>query len=68
MKLLLVTDTYPPDINGVARTLQMWVGALRDRGHVVEVVTTLVGEGGDEEGRRVCGSLPLPGYPGLRIG
>ncbi len=68
MKLLLVTDTYPPDINGVARTLHMWVGALRGRGHAVEVVTTLAGEGGEEAGRRVCGSLPLPGYPGLRIG
>jgi glycosyltransferase involved in cell wall biosynthesis len=68
MKLLLVTDTYPPDINGVARTLHMWVEALRKRGHKVEVVTTLQGEVGEETGRRVCGSLPLPGYPGLRIG
>lgn len=68
MKLLLVTDTYPPDINGVARTLHTWVNALRSRGHEVEVVTTLAGAEGDEAGRRVWGSLPLPGYPGLRIG
>lgn len=46
----------------------MWVTALRDRGHAVEVVTTLAGDGSEKEGRRVCGSLPLPGYPGLRIG
>ena len=32
MKLLLVTDTYPPDINGVARTLRTWAEALYDNG------------------------------------
>lgn len=68
MKLLLVTDTFPPDINGVARTLHTWVGALRARGHGVEVVTTLSDGRGNDEGRRVFGSFPIPGYPGLRIG
>ncbi len=69
MKLLLVTDTFPPDINGVARTLHTWTEALRGRGHWVEVVTTL--EAADDTGsgdRHVMASLPLPGYPGLRIG
>lgn len=67
MKLLLVTDTYPPDINGVARTLRTWAEALRARGHQVEVVTTLDAIG-SQENRHVAASLPLPGYPGLRMG
>lgn len=68
MNLLLVTDTYPPDINGVSRTLHTWVEALRARGHRVEVVTTLAGKDEQADDRRVCGSFPIPGYPGLRIG
>ncbi len=68
MKLLLVTDTYPPDINGVARTLRTWAQALRARGHQVAVVTTLEAEGEAGEARHVAASMPLPGYPGLRMG
>lgn len=68
MKLLLVTDTYPPDINGVARTLRTWAEALRGRGHQVEVVTTLDASASESEPRHVAASMPLPGYPGLRMG
>ena len=66
MRVLIVTDTYPPDINGVARTLHtLGVGLVR-RGHVVEVVTTVEAEEGLQ--RHVMHSMPLPGYPGLRFG
>ncbi len=68
MKLLLVTDTYPPDINGVARTLRTWTAALRERGHGVEVVTTLEARESEPEARHVAASMPLPGYPELRVG
>ena len=72
MNLLLVTDTFPPDINGVARTLHAWVEGLRRCGHQVMVVTTLEPKldapDWSEENRRVAVSLPLPGYPGLRVG
>ena len=71
MRLLLITDTYPPDINGVARTLSTLARGLAARGHVVEVVTTLAEEPGaasGSPGRHVMASMPLPGYPGLRIG
>ncbi|MDZ4287741.1 MAG: glycosyltransferase family 1 protein [Prosthecobacter sp.] len=71
MRLLLITDTYHPDINGVARTLQTLSEGLCQRGHEVEVVTTLEaapGSNGDGPRRHVMMSLPLPGYAGLRIG
>ncbi|MCB1208595.1 MAG: glycosyltransferase family 1 protein [Verrucomicrobiales bacterium] len=72
MRILIVTDTFVPDINGVARTLCTLCSGLVARGHQVHVVTTLPAAAGEgEEGdctRRVMGSVPLPGYPGLRIG
>ncbi|MBE7495382.1 MAG: glycosyltransferase family 1 protein [Verrucomicrobiaceae bacterium] len=69
MRILIVTDTYPPDINGVARSLQTLGEGLARRGHEVEVVTTLeASSAGFSLGRHVMPSMPLPGYPGLRIG
>ncbi|HEU5079398.1 MAG TPA: glycosyltransferase family 1 protein [Opitutaceae bacterium] len=38
MKLALVTETYPPEINGVAMTLNRLATGLVARGHSVEVV------------------------------
>ncbi|MBK8093364.1 MAG: glycosyltransferase family 1 protein [Verrucomicrobiaceae bacterium] len=69
MRILIVTDTYPPDINGVARSLQTLCDGLAALGHTVEIVTTLESRA-DEPSlpRHVMPSMPLPGYPGLRIG
>ena len=39
MKYTLVTETYPPDVNGVAMTLERLVGGLHLRGNEVVVVT-----------------------------
>lgn len=70
MRLLLITDTYPPDINGVARTLCTFAAGLVDRGHHVEIVTTVDAVSGMPEParRHVVMAMPLPGYPGLRLG
>src|SRR5262245_34026335 len=38
MNLVLVTETFPPEVNGVARTLGRWVSAFRERGHTVGVI------------------------------
>ena len=37
-RICLVTETYPPEINGVALTLARLAGGLRARGHAVSVV------------------------------
>ena len=69
MRVLIVSDTFAPDINGVARTLRQLSLGLMERGHQVEVVTTSEGSvPGDRPRRHVVPSLPLPGYPALRVG
>ena len=72
MNVMIVTDTFPPDINGVARTLQMWAQGLAARGHRVTVATTTEGarEANALKGVEVIAmpALPLPGYQGIRMG
>ena len=69
MRVLIVSDTFAPDINGVARTLGQLSLGLLERGHDVEVVTTNEGAGpADRPRRHVVVSLPIPGYSALRVG
>ncbi len=66
LRLTLVTETFPPEVNGVARTLQRWAEAFRARGHHVQIIRPRQ----PSEGRlpeRVLG-LPVPLYPQMRFG
>lgn len=38
LRIALVTETYPPEINGVARTLGCMVEGLIARGHRVQLI------------------------------
>jgi phosphatidylinositol alpha 1,6-mannosyltransferase len=40
MRIALFTDTFPPQMNGVARTLARWKDAMTERGHTVMLFTT----------------------------
>ena len=66
----LVTETYPPDVNGVALTVQSLEHGLRGLGHAVGVVRPER----EEDGTRADPMLmlvegaPIPRYPGLRFG
>jgi glycosyltransferase involved in cell wall biosynthesis len=73
--ICVVTETYPPEVNGVAITLSRLVSGLRARGNSVSVVhpgqrskqtsgAMLHRELDDIEVR----GLPLPGYSGLQFG
>jgi len=66
MQITFVTDTYAPQTNGVARTLERLVLGLRARGHQVDVVRPAK-LGVREEGMEVP-SVPLPGYEGIHVG
>jgi glycosyltransferase involved in cell wall biosynthesis len=61
----VVTDTYVPDINGVALSLGRLCAGLRERGHRVEVIRSgsAAGEGGEW-----VPWWPLPGYWEIRVG
>ena len=74
MRVALITESFPPDVNGVANSVVRVADHLVARGHFPLVISpepsTAV--------PRVPGplrypvvrvrSLPLPGYPGFRLG
>jgi len=69
MRFSLVTETYPPEVNGVAHTVHGFEHGLRDLGHAVDVVRPrqASGESAREHEVLVRGA-GLPRYPGLRFG
>ncbi|MFW6375360.1 MAG: glycosyltransferase family 4 protein [Guyparkeria sp.] len=68
MDIRLVTETFPPDINGVATTLGCLVGGLRERGHRVVVTCPRAETARDlGEGEEVAG-IALPFYREVRFG
>ncbi len=56
MRILLVSDAWAPQVNGVVRTLATTVEMLRGLGHTVETLTP-------DQFR----SLPCPTYPEIRL-
>ena len=56
LKILIVTDAWTPQVNGVVRTLETLAQDLAALGHTVRMVTPL--------GRR---TFPLPTYPEIRL-
>ena len=73
MRIALVTETFPPEINGVAMTLGRLVEGLIQRGHQVQIVRPrqhrfeLAGTTPNRDELLVSG-LPIPGYQGLNFG
>ncbi|MEB0044286.1 MULTISPECIES: glycosyltransferase family 1 protein [unclassified Pseudomonas] len=71
LHITLITETFPPEINGVANTLGRLCDGLRARGHQVELVRPRQGcdqlLNSDDE-LLLCRGWPLPGYPGLQWG
>ena len=77
-KIAIVSETFPPEINGVANTLHYLCQELLATGHRLQIVRPLQ----RAEARRpparppgtgvleqvIVAGLPLPGYPELRLG
>ncbi len=74
LRVAIVTETYPPEVNGVARTIACLVEGLRARNHAVQLVRPrqLKGEQSDGDDERfhevLMRGLPIPRYPHLRMG
>ena len=56
MRILIVTDAWEPQVNGVVRTLQATIGELRSVGHEVGVISP-----------DLFRSAPCPSYPEIRL-
>jgi glycosyltransferase involved in cell wall biosynthesis len=73
MKIAFVTETYPPEVNGVALTVQSLVRSAIKLGHQVSLYRPRqdVRTDADEQRMRLCVELPgakLPMYRGLQFG
>jgi glycosyltransferase involved in cell wall biosynthesis len=71
MHLMLVSETFPPEINGVALTVQNLLQELRAAGHRVTLVRPRqAGESSHttDPDLLLTAGLPIPRYPGLRFG
>jgi glycosyltransferase involved in cell wall biosynthesis len=71
MRIGVVTETYPPEINGVALTVHGFVEQLARLGHEVELVRprqpgVAPADGGARE--MLVAGAGIPRYPGLRFG
>jgi glycosyltransferase involved in cell wall biosynthesis len=68
MRYAIVTETYPPEVNGVALTVHGLETGLRARGHQVEVVRPRQVADQDPANTLLVRGAGLPRYPGLRFG
>ncbi|MEU2158213.1 glycosyltransferase family 1 protein [Streptomyces sp. NPDC019396] len=69
MRVVIVTESFPPDVNGVAHCALQTARHLAARGHDPLVVAPAVAGPGGEAPCPVVRvpSLPLPGYPQVRV-
>ncbi|MBB5203870.1 glycosyltransferase involved in cell wall biosynthesis [Inhella inkyongensis] len=74
LRIALVTETYPPEVNGVALSVARLVEGLRGRGHHVHLVRPRQPEhdatrpADDAATETLVAGLPIPRYPELRLG
>ncbi len=75
LRIAVVTETYPPEINGVARAIKLMVDGLISRGHRIDLIRPR--QTGDGTAEFVFGAnltlhltaaMPIPGYSNLQLG
>jgi glycosyltransferase involved in cell wall biosynthesis len=78
LRVAVVTDTYPPEVNGVAITLGHFVAGLQRRDHEIQLVRPR--QGAAEANCRAAPAndgrlqevlmrgIPIPKYPALKMG
>ncbi|MEU5752219.1 glycosyltransferase family 1 protein [Streptomyces sp. NPDC047829] len=72
MRVVIVTESFPPDVNGVAHCALQTARHLVDRGHDCVVVAPATAPGNAADASAPCPlvrvpSLPLPRYPQVRV-
>lgn len=73
LRIAVVTETYPPEVNGVALTVDRLVRGLQARNHELQVIRPRqapMDQPGMAEGfeQVLLRGLPIPRYPHLRMG
>ena len=70
MRFAIVTETYPPEVNGVALTVHSLEQGLRASGHEVSVIRPRQpgAPQPDSDATLLVPGAGLPRYPGLRFG
>lgn len=72
LRIAVVTETYPPEVNGVAITLKRVVDGLRERGHMVQLVRPRQSadpkQASEETADVLMRGMPIPRYPHLQLG
>lgn len=68
-RVAVVTETYPPEVNGVAVTISRIVEGLRAQGHQVQLIRPRqAGDANRTTNDCLMRGLPIPRYPDLRMG
>ena len=73
LRIAMVTETYPPEVNGVAITVGRMVEGMRQRQHHIQLIRPRQHKqdvASQEQGyaETLVAGMPLPGYPGLKSG
>eukprot|EP01036_Dinobryon_divergens_P055266 gene55266-73821_t len=73
MRIAVVTETWPPEVNGVALTLSKLIHLLSQRNHTIQLIRPKQDKhdaGTDEPGwsEILLKGLPIPRYPQLKLG
>ncbi len=73
LRIAIVTETYPPEVNGVAMTLGCFVAGLHARQHELQLIRPRQA-GSDQAGSSerfeevLQRGVPIPRYPALKMG
>lgn len=71
MRVSIITETWPPEVNGVALTVHGLAHGMAKRGHAVQVVRPRQPQANAQDTAVTTLAVPgapLPRYPGLRFG
>jgi len=73
LRIACVTETYPPEVNGVAGTLARMIQGLHERNHEIQLIRPRQAAGQSPESTPgfhevLMRGLPVPRYPTLRMG
>jgi hypothetical protein len=73
LRIAIVTETFPPEVNGVAMTLGRIVDGLLQRGHAIQIVRPRQAKEANLDSRVgldevLSRGVPVPAYGDLRFG